>query len=378
MRLSPFRTDLLVGLLLGIEMQVEVAFLDVGAATRWKAHALVLAVALALALRRRFPLLTFLLAEAVFVAVQPLGREVTDNLYVPLFTVLLFTYSAAAHTGGRRWWAIPPAAYGAGVLAMSIDDYHDTLADDLLWLGLVFVAAPVVIGRLIHNRSQLQGALRAKAERLERERRERAEEAVAEERARIAGELHDIVAHALSEMVIQASAARRLAGRDDASAAGAFVAIEGRGRDALDELRRLLGVLRREDEALALAPQPSLRHLDALVRRARDAGLPVDVAVDGEAHELPAGLDVTAYRVVQEALAAALATHDAGHADVHVRYASGTLELEVTDDGHGRDAHDDLLGLHERVALYGGELLAAPRRDGGHVVRARLPVEVRA
>ena len=382
MRTSPHRTDLLVGSLLGIETQLEAAFLDGSAAARWEVHGLVLVLAVAVALRRRFPFAGFLVAQAVFIALQSMDRSVTDSLYVPLFLVLLSTYSAAANTDGRRFWAIPPIAYACGVLAMSIDDYHEQVTEDLVWLGLVFVAGPVVVGRLVRNRSQLHRALQAKADRLERERHVRAEEAVAEERERIAAELHDIVAHALSEMVIQASAARRLAHRDEEAAAGAFVAIEGRGRDALDELRRLLGVLRHADTAgaLGLAPQPSLRHLDGLARRARAAGLPVGVAVDGEALDLPAGIDVTAYRVVQQALTAALGTHGAGRADVHVRYGGSAVELEVTDDGHpagGAGHREGLLGLHERVALYGGELFAAERR-GGHVVRARLPVEAKA
>ena len=234
------------------------------------------------------------------------------------------------------------------------------------------MVAPVLIGRVIRSRARLNQALREKAERLEHERADRAAAAALEERTRIAGELHDVVAHALSAMVVQASGARRLAERDPARAADAFKAVETSGREALTEIRRLLGVLRREDEEIALAPQPSLRHVGSLVRKIEAAGLPVELAVEGDEHDLPIGIDLTAYRVVQEALGGALEHGHAGRARVKLRYGPDQVELEVADDGSAPER--PLLGIRERVALSGGRLQAGARRDGGHVVRAQLPL----
>ena len=147
--------------------------------------------------------------------------------------------------------------------------------------------------------------------------------------------------------------------------------MEQTGRDALAEIRRLLGVLRREDDELALAPQPTLAHVADLVRRARAAGLPVELRVEGAAAPLPAGADLTAYRVVQEALAGAVREGAAAGAWVAVRYGADAVELEVLDDGAARPAP---MGIAERVALYGGELRTASRRDGRQALRARLPL----
>jgi signal transduction histidine kinase len=196
---------------------------------------------------------------------------------------------------------------------------------------------------------------------------------VTDERTRIAGELHDVVAHALSAMTVQATVARRLALTRPEPAREAFGAIETAGREALDELRRLLGVLRREDAALTLAPQPSMRHVRSLARRVTASGLPVTLLVEGAELELPAGVDVTAYRVVQDALAAAVEQGRAGRAEVRVRFGSDAVEVEVRDDGRSPDPRP-LLGMRERVALHGGSLTALPRPEGGHVVRAELPL----
>jgi signal transduction histidine kinase len=183
-----------------------------------------------------------------------------------------------------------------------------------------------------------------------------------------------VVAHALSAMVIQASAARRLVTTDGPAAAGAFGAIEHSGRDALIEIRSLLGVLRREDEEIALAPQPSLAHAQSLVRRVRTAGLPVSLEVEGEPRPLPAGVDLTAYRVIQEALGEAMDPGGAGSATVRIAYSPADVELEVSDDGRA-SSERSLLGIRERVSVYGGELrtLRAGGAHGGHVVRARMP-----
>jgi len=224
---------------------------------------------------------------------------------------------------------------------------------------------------MLRVRATLNRALSEKTAALERALSGAADRAVADERARIAGELHDVVAHSLSAMTVQASAAHRLTAAAHAGAGAAFATVEATGREALDELRRLLGVLRRDDAELALAPQPSLRHLGSLVSRTAAAGLPVELDLEGPLPELPAGIDLTAYRVIQGALAGARESGGAGRAEVRVRVRPDGLEVTVADDG----AERPLGGIRERVELHGGRLTAGPRSAGGHAVRARLPFD---
>ena len=376
---DPWRRDAAIALFLLAETQLEVALLvshdTVSPETRTLVHLVMLLLPVAFLLHRPRPLVSLVLAQVVFVLVQANEREVTDNLYLSLFVVIFLVLSAAMRTEGRRFWLVPAIAWVSGATALAVDDYEEQLLSDLAWTGLIFGGAIPAAGRLLANRQRLQRALREKAERAERERLARAEQAVLEERTRIAGDLHDIVAHALSGMVVQASAARRLAPRDPERAREAFAAVESSGRDALAELRRLLGVLRRDDEEIALAPQPSLAHIESLVHRVRRSGLPVDLHVEGDAPALPVGVDVTGYRVVQEALGVAASERGAGHADVWVRYQPGVVELEVRDDASdAAEGARPLLGMRERVALYGGEFRAGRPRGGGHAVLARLPV----
>jgi signal transduction histidine kinase len=324
-----------------------------------------------LAIRRRLPVVATLAGMLIFAAYPALDELYTDNLVSPFFIALLLIYGIGRHLEGRLVWAL--GAYTSGVMSLftALEGTDDTVGNYLLTIGGL-VVCPILIGRVIRSRAQLNRALREKAQRLERDRADRAAAAALEERTRIAGELHDVVAHALSAMVVQASGARRLAERDPGRAADAFLAVETSGREALTEIRRLLGVLRREDEELALAPQPSLRHVSSLVRRIEAAGLPVELGVEGEERELPIGIDLTAYRVVQEALGGALEHGHAGRAQVRLRYGADHVELEVADDGEAPDR--PLLGIRERVTLSGGQLRAGARREGGHVVSARLPL----
>jgi signal transduction histidine kinase len=203
-----------------------------------------------------------------------------------------------------------------------------------------------------------------------------AERAVAEERARIARELHDIVAHHLSVVVLQAAGARA-SGRP---AAAALEKIEDSGRQALTEMRRLLGVLRAPREEFRLTPQPGLGELAALAESVRAAGLPVRLVVDGDHAALPSAVGVSAYRIVQEALTNVLKHAGPAHAEVAVGWADGAVMIEVTDDGSGNPAAGaqagghGLAGMRERAAVFGGELVAGPRPSGGFAVRARLPL----
>jgi signal transduction histidine kinase len=373
-RMDPFRADLLLGAFLLVETQVEAWLLPAPVRDRAITSAVFAGLAVGIALRRRAPVIGVVLVFSAYAVTNSLGADVNDNLILPFFALLFSSYSLGANANRRQLAAGIVAIAALTTVAILSDQYDDT-AGDLLFVAIVLLAGPILIGRILRNRSRLNRALREKAARQEAERAEQAERAVEEERARIAGELHDVVAHALSAMTVQAGAARRLAERDPDKARAAFGAVERSGRDALAEIRRLLGVLRREDEDLALAPQPSLAHLSTLVQRAQAAGLRVDLAVDGEARALPTGLDLTAYRVVQEALGGATEPGGAGHADVLVRYGADSLELSVLDDGPAEGEPRPLLGVRERVLLYGGELRAGPRRAGGHAVRAKLPIE---
>jgi signal transduction histidine kinase len=248
------------------------------------------------------------------------------------------------------------------------------------WTG--FVGVPFVAGRAVGSRAALSTELRANAQRLEREQQERARHAAAEERNRIARELHDVVAHSVSVMVIQTQAARRVAAGDREAARVALSSVQSCGRDALMEMRRMIGVLRHGDEELAGATAPALSQLGALVTRARAAGLPVELRIDGEPRELTPGLDLVAFRVVQEALTNAIKHAGPARALVRVTFTAGALELEISDTGRGPAPADGdvdatgqgLVGMRERLVLYGGELQTGRARGGGFKVRARIPL----
>jgi signal transduction histidine kinase len=372
---SRWRADLLLAVAVGIELQLELLLVDGPGGELLLARAMMLVLAAGLALRRRAPLGAVALAMLVFPGIELLPNGVADELVAPFFVLLAISYSLGAGTDGRRLVAGIAGMMAAGAVAIRLDDPPGGL-EDIVFLATILVGGPVLLGRLVRDRSRLGRALRAKAAALEEGRAAISAAAVAEERARIAGELHEMVSTALAAMVERSDEAERVARTDAAAAERALEAIETTGRDTLGEIRLLLGVLRREDDAAALEPLPSLTHLADLIARTRASGLPVELRVEGEPPELPAGLDLTAYRVVQEALAEALEAGGGRRASVHLRYGERELLLDVTDAGS--NAHGDgrrLLGVHERVALYGGELVAEQLGTGGHAVRARLPLE---
>lgn len=243
-------------------------------------------------------------------------------------------------------------------------------------------ALPFAVGRTLATSSALARELEAAAARLTGEQELGASRAASEERNRMARELHDVIAHSVSVMAVQTSAARRVARRDLEAAGEALRVVESSGREALVELRRIVGALRRGDDELAVDVAPGLSQLRALVDRARAAGLPVELNVEGPARSLAPGLDLVVYRVIQEALTNAIKHAGPATANVSVSFDSGAVELEVADTGSGpvpeRD-HDGsghgLVGMTERVALYGGELRAGPRPGSGFEVRARIPLE---
>ena len=324
---------------------------------------------------RRFP---FGAPAAVFV-IGSVESFVDGRLVI--FTVATFlAVLAAVFLFGiledRRQAVIGLAIALGAAGVVSLNDPHGSWSDygGAVLLFSISWLAGFAIGRKLEQAVAAQ----ERAERVEREREAEARAAVAEERARIARELHDVVGHSVSVMTVQASAVRRRLTPDQEQEREALEIVEQTGREALAEMRRLVGVLRRPEEAPALAPQPSLEHLDRLVAQARESGLPVDLRVEGDPVQLPPGLDLTAYRLVQEGLTNAIKHARASKADVLVRYGDGSVEVSVTDDGSGDGdgggGGHGLVGMRERVTVYGGELEAGPRPEGGYSLRARLPV----
>jgi signal transduction histidine kinase len=239
------------------------------------------------------------------------------------------------------------------------------------------LASAWVLGDNLRTRRAYLRELEDKSARLEREREENARRAAAEEQARIARELHDVIAHNVSVIVVQATAAGDVFDSQPAKAREALASIEHTGREALTELRRLLGAVRTEDGKI---PQPGLGRLPKLLGQVRAAGLDVDLATVGDTRQLPPGIDVSAYRIVQEALTNTLKHANARHAQVVLRYSDEELAIDVTDDGRGPTNNRDdrgqgLIGMRERVALYDGALTTGPRPGGGFAVSARFPLE---
>jgi signal transduction histidine kinase len=258
-------------------------------------------------------------------------------------------------------------------------------------LAAACVAVVFLATALVRSRRRHRAAIEERGWLLERERESAARSAVDAERARIAAELHDIVSHNVSVMIVQAGAAREVLADLPDEADTAMSAIETAGRDTMTELRHLLGLLAPAadggDDTSGLDPQPSLRRLSTLVDRIAFAGLPVEVRISGEARPLPTGVDVTAYRIIQEALTNALKHGEGTKAEVTVRYAPRHLRVEVLNTGPSvlsagpaRPAPDTgagrgLMGLRERIAVYGGDLDARRRLGGGYRVRARIPLD---
>ena len=330
---------------------------------------LALLLPLSLVQRRRRPLAVLAVNIAAWVVID-LYSPVNEDPLALAICLVIATYSAAAHTSGRR--AVAGAGLAASIaVAGTIGDSNEGTFVDFLGNAIFFFTifgGLWLAGRAIRRR-------RLRERELIVERDEGARAAVAEERARIARELHDVVAHAISVIVLQARGARHAEGveRDEA-----LEAIESTGATALAEMRRLLHMLRADDDDVSLAPQPSLAHLEQLVSQVRDAGLPVELRIEGERRELPPGVDVSAYRIVQEALTNALKHAGPARARVSVLFGAETLELEIADTGtgaaNGGGSGHGLAGMRERVAVFGGELASGPRPEGGFAINARLPL----
>jgi signal transduction histidine kinase len=243
----------------------------------------------------------------------------------------------------------------------------------------VLLVAPVwLAGTEMRRREQRAAASAERADRFERER----EAALREERARIARELHDVVTHSVSVMVMQTGAAREIMDRDERRSRALLESVEGSGRQALDELRRMLGVLSEHDADAPRYPQPDVTQIPSLVEQVREAGVPVELRVEGEPHGVSGGAAVAAYRIAQEALTNVIKHASGAPARVVVRWTDHALELEIVDEGPPRDSDPSeasagrgLAGMRERAAMYGGTLDARPGPEGGYVVRAQIPLE---
>ena len=339
------------------------------------------AIVVPLAFARRWPLPALAVYYAVGSASFLLLPDIED-FSSPFLAVLVGSYTAG-------WLPRLRDALAGLAMAWCVTFMLFVTADPRIVGDFVFPSGFALfawtIGRAVRHRTELAAELHEAALRAAEQHEQDAARAVAEERRRIAREMHDLVGHSVSVMVVQAGGARRILERDPDRAIEAAIRIEQTGRAALAEMRRLLGLMGPVDDAFA--PQPTLDGLGALVQRARDAGLPVTVSVEGEPRELPAGAELAAYRVVQEALTNAIKHAGRAPTEVGVRWDPDALEIVVADAGDGTTSPDaagaghGLVGMRERVRVYGGELSALPRPGGGFVVRARIPLrqdEVRA
>ena len=355
------------------------AIAEVNAATgtedgsRWVTIPAAALITLPLALRRSRPMLAPALI-ALGLALQSIFAISPTSIWV-IPVVMLGSYSPAANLAFRPALAGGAAMLGGTWLLALLDPTNGGF--DKLFTAPIFTALPWIVGRVVHRLAEQRRELAVLATALEREREERARTAVELERARIARELHDVVAHAVSVMVVQSEAGDSLLDSSPLRARDSFRTIEATGRAALVEMRRLLGLLR-SDEQVWLEPQPGLSSLDVLAAQVREAGVAVDVALsDDPGRDLPAGLDLAAYRVVQEALTNALKHAGATAVRVTVHRLADAIEIDVRDDGRGptgANGGHGLVGMRERVAMFGGDLSTGPAPGGGFRVHARLPL----
>jgi signal transduction histidine kinase len=325
--------------------------------------------------RRRFPFAApaayWLMATAI---------SFVDGQLIP-FMVALFPVGLASafllgnQRDARRAWV--GLAIVLGGIATVVYNIPGVATAELFVIPIDF-GISWAAGYALRERAQKAEAAETRAERAERERDAAARIAVAEERARIARELHDIVAHAVSVMVLQVGAVRHKLPDELADDREALRSVERAGRTALTEMRRLLGAMRDEREEVSFVPQPGLDGLDSLLEEVTRAGLPVELHVDGEPFPLPRGVDLSAYRIVQEGLTNALKHARATTANVTVRYALDELQIEVRDNGVGSSTTDGLghglVGVRERVKIYGGQMSAGSANGGGFVLSTRLPL----
>ncbi len=375
-RLDAAGKDRLLAVALVVGVGLQAALLSMSTSGRLVTLVVGGGVCATVAGRRRFPtavglgVQTALVVTGVFVAL-PVG-PVTIAWFCALYALTVWT--------SLRWFVLGVAWFALSDVAPQLVLRENLDAIAAFTVGAVVVM--VLLRRVVGDRDRRLGLA-------ERERELATREAIIEERARIARELHDVIAHHVSMMVVQAGAERRVLDPDQQSTREVLTTIERVGRSALTEMRRLVGVLR-SDEAEGLAPQPRVGDIATLVDQMRSAGLDIELRMEGEPHELPVGIDLSAYRIVQEGLTNALRYAGDTRTEVRVRYGVESLEIEILDDGPGRRSEPGhagdgrghglghgvghgLIGMRERVALYGGTLDAGRRPAGGFAVRVVLP-----
>jgi signal transduction histidine kinase len=364
--LAPRRLDVLLAAAVTLVAQVE-TWLTPEYEPQAAYAAAALAMTVPLAWRRVAPLAVTVLVIAPLFAMELAGHRL-DSGYILLALIVAFV-SVGGVSDRRR--AVAGLAVGLALVVglFALED-QSTFVGDLVFICGILVSA-WALAVVLRERTQ-------RADRLLMERDERAREAVVEERARIARELHDVVAHAVSVIAVQSGSLRRRLRNERPQEAEELRAIEETARQALGDMRRMLGLLRTDEDGPTLAPQPGLDQVDRLVQQMRETGLAVEVVVEGRRRPLAPGVDLAAYRIVQESLTNVLKHAGPARARVALRYDERELALEVADDGRGGSAARNgsghgLVGMRERVALYGGSLEAQPAPGGGFRVRARLP-----
>ena len=330
---------------------------------------LYLAFDLLVVLWRRAPLPALAVMLPLGILQTALGG--TSSFFAAFVAVLFVLFGAASRSplpvaGAAAVWVFGGLV---GIVAVS-DDL--SFSNELPFSGLV-IAVVATLGAVLHRRGLQTTSAIARVDELEAER----ERVLEEERARIARELHDVIAHSVSVMIVQAGAARLTLNGESPQTTDALLSVERAGRQALDEMRRLLGMLRQGHPEPQLTPQPGLGQVDRLIEQVRAAGLPVELAVEGTPVPLAPGVDLSAYRIVQEALTNAIKHAEATSARLRLRYEADALAIEVVDDGRGGSAGGSghgLVGMRERVELYRGTFEAGPADGRGFRVHARLPV----
>jgi signal transduction histidine kinase len=339
------------------------------------AYLLAIAMCVPFVFHRRFPVAAITVACCALV-LYAMGRY---NAY-PGLPIFVLVAGISLHSTRRK--ALLAAGLGAIALSVGVWLQPERVATASTWVAsLLAVAVAWLWGENLRNRRARWAAMEERARRLEAEREERDRQAVTDERLRIARELHDVVAHSMSVIAVQSGVANHVIDSRPAQARQALATIEATSRSALVELRRLLGVLRQGDDPVAsLEPNPGMAEIGRLADQIRSAGVKVELKVEGEPGDLPPGVDLSAFRIAQEGLTNVL-KHGGGVARMLVRYSPGAVAVEIADDGRARAADEaagegtghGLIGMRERVAVFGGELSAGPVPGGGYRMAARLP-----
>lgn len=374
--LDRVRVDELIGLVLLIEIELQV-WLSPYVHHRIPAALGGVGLSVAVAVRRRWPFAAVLVGVGAVAAQDIFGGHVTEHAFGAIPAGVMVFYGAGAFLAARR----SQLALGLGVTVLFLDVLFTRPSfAEFFFTGIMLCLLPWTVGRILRERGAREHAQRESAERLDAEREQRARVAAFSERTRIARELHDVIAHSVSVMVIQAGGARTVMDSEPERAESSLRSVERAGREALAEMRRLLGVLDGGKDPRALAPQPGLGDIEDLVARTCTAGLETKLRIEGKPAIVSPALDLCAYRIVQEALTNAIKHAGPARVTVRLRWTRDALVLDVSDNGRGPIAHNGvspghgLTGMRERTGLHGGNIEAGAGTSGGFAVQARLPL----